>query len=95
MNILIVLQLVGHFDIVVNCTGLGSKYLLPDESVYAVKGQLIQVSEAHCNPQVYCFYINFLLYQNICVLMKAVTTNVFKSKILMYDLISYLDNKDC
>lgn len=47
MNILIVLQLVGHFDIVVNCTGLGSKYLLPDESVYAVKGQLIQVSEAN------------------------------------------------
>lgn len=36
-------ELVGHFDIVVNCTGLGSKYLLPDESVYAVKGQLMQV----------------------------------------------------
>ena len=40
------LQLVNQYDIVVNCSGLGSKYLLPDETVYPVKGQLIQVSEA-------------------------------------------------
>lgn len=36
-------ELVGHYDIVVNCTGLGSRFLVPDDSVYPVKGQLIQV----------------------------------------------------
>ncbi|GAB1602631.1 D-aspartate oxidase isoform X2 [Argonauta hians] len=35
-------ELVGIYDIVVNCSGLGSKYLVPDPAVYAVKGQLIQ-----------------------------------------------------
>ncbi|XP_036370766.1 D-aspartate oxidase [Octopus sinensis] len=36
-------ELVGVYDVVVNCSGLGAKDLVPDPLVYPVKGQLIQV----------------------------------------------------
>uniref|UniRef100_A0A0L8GP82 FAD dependent oxidoreductase domain-containing protein n=1 Tax=Octopus bimaculoides TaxID=37653 RepID=A0A0L8GP82_OCTBM len=36
-------ELVGVYDVVVNCSGLGAKDLVSDPLVYPVKGQLIQV----------------------------------------------------
>ncbi|KAK3086836.1 hypothetical protein FSP39_024250 [Pinctada imbricata] len=36
-------EFVGTYDIVVNCTGLGSKDLIGDNSVYPVRGQLVRV----------------------------------------------------
>lgn len=45
-------ELKDEFDFVINCTGLGSKELCADEKLYAMKGQLIVVS----NPGVNYFF---------------------------------------
>ncbi|XP_070554364.1 D-aspartate oxidase-like isoform X2 [Ptychodera flava] len=37
-------ELIGKFDIVITCVGVGAKSLLGDESMVAVRGQLIKVS---------------------------------------------------
>ncbi len=40
---LVLLQLVGEFDVVVNCAGLGSLRFLKDDKVVPIKGQLLKV----------------------------------------------------
>lgn len=37
-------DLAGQFDIVFNCTGLGAKYLLNDNKLVPIRGQVIKVS---------------------------------------------------
>ena len=39
------LQFVGLYDVVVNCTGLGSRELLNDTNVYPTRGHLIRVGK--------------------------------------------------
>ena len=36
-------QLAGSYDIVVNCSALGSVKIVPDSSVYPVKGHIVKV----------------------------------------------------
>ena len=36
-------QLVGKYDVVVNCTGLESRNLLGDKTIYPIRGQLVRV----------------------------------------------------
>lgn len=36
-------ELVGKYDVVVNCTGLGSRKLFNDDKIHAVRGQLIKL----------------------------------------------------
>ncbi|PVD21198.1 hypothetical protein C0Q70_19366 [Pomacea canaliculata] len=36
-------ELAGRYDIVINCTGLGSRQLLKDQAMYPAKGQLVLV----------------------------------------------------
>lgn len=45
-------DLKNEFDFVINCTGLGSRELCCDEELYAIKGQLIVVS----NPGINYFF---------------------------------------
>lgn len=42
-----IFQLVGQYDVVVNCTGLGSMGLLGDEKLIPNRGHLIKVSFAY------------------------------------------------
>ncbi|XP_036448671.1 D-aspartate oxidase isoform X2 [Colossoma macropomum] len=36
-------QLISHYDVIVNCSGLGSHHLVGDEKVYPVRGQILKV----------------------------------------------------
>ncbi|XP_068087395.1 D-aspartate oxidase isoform X2 [Hyperolius riggenbachi] len=36
-------HLYGSYDVVINCTGLGSRHLIDDLSIYPVKGQVLEV----------------------------------------------------
>ena len=40
---LFALQLSGHYDIVVNCTGLGARDLVKDTQVFPARGHMLQV----------------------------------------------------
>ena len=44
-----ILQLTGLYQIVVNCTGLGSKDLLNDSYMYPTRGHIIRVSKVYSN----------------------------------------------
>ena len=40
-------ELMGDYDVVINCTGLGARELVGDYSVYPVRGQIVEVKNAH------------------------------------------------
>jgi D-amino-acid oxidase len=40
------------FDIVVNCTGIGSRWLLNDEQVFPLRGQVVRVRQVGCDRTV-------------------------------------------
>ncbi|XP_064641645.1 D-aspartate oxidase-like [Lineus longissimus] len=46
-------EFTGKYDIVVNCTGFGSRKLLGDMKVYPVRGQILQVSAPWIKHAVY------------------------------------------
>ena len=41
-------EALAWYDIVVNCTGLGSRELFNDKTVYAARGQVGTFYEEHC-----------------------------------------------
>lgn len=44
----------ADYDIVINCSALGSQKIIPDESMYPVKGQLVHVKAPWIKCFVYC-----------------------------------------
>lgn len=44
VTFLFYVKLAGSYDVVVNCTGMGARWLCNDESVEPVRGQVIRVS---------------------------------------------------
>lgn len=47
-------ELAGAYNIVVNCSGLGSQNLIPDPVMYPVKGQLVMVRAPWIKTFLYC-----------------------------------------
>lgn len=47
-------ELADAYDVVVNCTGLGSQQLIPDPAMYPVKGQLVLVRAPWIKTFMYC-----------------------------------------
>ncbi|KAK7115477.1 D-aspartate oxidase-like [Littorina saxatilis] len=47
-------ELAGAYDIVINCSALGSRQLVQDHSMYAVKGQLVHVKAPWVKTFLYC-----------------------------------------
>ncbi|CAD7087070.1 unnamed protein product [Hermetia illucens] len=44
----------SQFDVIINCTGLGAKEFVPDDSMHAIRGQVIRVAA----PWVYCVLLD-------------------------------------
>ena len=40
-------ELNGEFDVVINCSGLSAKYLVPDDKMYPNRGQVMRVKAPH------------------------------------------------
>jgi len=47
-------DLAGSYDIVVNCAALGNQKMLPDPTMYPVKGQLVHVKAPWVKTFIYC-----------------------------------------
>ena len=44
-------QLAGHYDLVVNCSGVWARHLVDDEEVYPIRGQVISVEKQETNTK--------------------------------------------
>lgn len=54
-------ELVGVYDVVVNCTGLGSKDLLNDDNLHPIRGHLIRVKAPWIKQWIYTDDLTFIM----------------------------------
>ena len=64
------LQFVGKYDVVVNCTGIGSRQLIGDTSVYPVRGQVLRVSYIDRNIE-HLFEISMDIFDFLFILFNV------------------------
>jgi len=77
-----ILQLAGQYDVVVNCTGLGSIDLVNDKKLVPNRGHVIKVGSENVIVYVY-MYNGFPVID--CNVLLAITIDLFLS-ILLYSL---------
>lgn len=53
-------SLASEYDVIVNCTGLGAKYLCNDRKLVPIRGQVLKV----CLPHQKLIYTDRLVYPN-------------------------------
>ncbi|KAF5303992.1 hypothetical protein FQA39_LY01777 [Lamprigera yunnana] len=54
-------ELSGQFDVVVNCTGLGAKYLCDDSKLIPIRGQTVKVDAPWCKMFFYGEYDTYII----------------------------------